>query len=420
MASFIGEKKSVREPLFHIVKKNSVTTKQAILIRTLGVLSGFVFSALLCLIMVGANPVEFVIQLFSGAFGMEYRIWDLLKETALLLGVGLALIPAFKMKFWNLGGNGQILMGALAASACMITMGKSGVSDGLIILTMIPASILAGAIWAVIPAIFKAFFNTNETLFTLMMNYIAVGIVAICISIWDVTGSQTIGIIQSGNLPRLGNDSLLTILVVAILTALIFVYLKFSKHGYELSVVGESENTARYIGLNVKKVIIRTMVLSGAICGIIGLLLAGAINHTISDTTAKNLGFTAIIVAWLAKFNPLMMILTSFFVAFLTKGMGQVQTYFGISSNAVCDLIIAIMYFFVIGCEFFISYKIITKKKSKKEGSGDSGADKKEGEEKEKFSVRFKKFINKVFSLKKEKENKESINSVPDNDGGNE
>lgn len=367
MKEFIKEKSVVREPLFHIAKKNNVTTKQAILVRTIGVVSGFLFCSLLCLLLVGANPIDFFIQLFSGAFGSEFRIWDLLRETALLLGVGLALIPAFKMKFWNLGGNGQILMGALAASACMIIMGNAGISDVVIILVMIPASILAGAIWALIPALFKAFFNTNETLFTLMMNYIAVGIVAICISIWDVTGSQTIGIIKTGNLPKIINNGFLTILVVAILTALIFVYLKYSKHGYELSVVGESENTAKYIGLSVKKVIIRTMILSGAICGIIGLLLAGAINHTISETTARNLGFTAIIVAWLAKFNPLMMVLTSFFVAFMTKGMGQVQSFFNISSNAVCDLIVSIMYLFVIACEFFISYKIIMRKRAKKE-----------------------------------------------------
>ena len=407
--NFTGENtaaKTVREPLFHIVKKNNVTTKQAVIIRTIAVLSGFIFSALLCFILVGANPIEFVAQMFMGAFGTGNRIWDLLKETALLLGVGLALIPAFKMKFWNLGGNGQILMGALAAAACMITMeGKA--SDGVIILCMIPASILAGAIWAVIPAIFKAFFKTNETLFTLMMNYIAVGIVAICISVWDRTGSQTIGIIPSGHLPILGNKNLLTILVVAVLTALMFVYLKFSKHGYELSVVGESENTARYIGLNVKKVIIRTMVLSGAICGIIGLLLVGAINLTISDTTARNLGFTAIIVAWLAKFNPLMMILTSFFVAFMTKGMGQVQSFFGISSNAVCDLIIAIMYFFVIGCEFFITYKIIRRKKGDKKADGDNNG-----------KCKFTEFFKNLFSKKKKAA--ENENSEVKAEGGNE
>lgn len=363
--SFINSERPVREPLFHIVKKNDVTLKKAIFIRAMGVIAGFIFCALVCTLMVGANPFEVILEMFSGAFGSELRIWDLLKETALLLGVGLALIPAFKMKFWNLGGNGQILMGALAAAACMIILGGK-VSDTAIVLIMIPASILAGAIWALIPALFKAFFNTNETLFTLMMNYIAVGIVSICISVWDRTGSQTIGIISTGNFPIVIHKYFLPILIVAILTTVITIYLKFSKHGYELSVVGESESTARYIGLNVKKVIIRTMILSGAICGIIGMILASSINHTISETTANNMGFTAIIVAWLAKFNPLMMILTAFFVAFLTKGMVQVQTAFSISNNAVCDLIVALMYFFVIGCEFFISYKIIKRKKNKK------------------------------------------------------
>lgn len=363
--NFIGTKTTVKEPLFHIVKRNDITTKQAIIIRTIGVASGFIVCSLLCTLLFGANPVMVILELFKGTFGNGNRVWELLRETALLLGVGLALIPAFKMKFWNLGGNGQVLVGALAAIACMINLGGI-VPDILLYLIMLVTSIIAGAAWAVIPAIFKAYFNTNETLFTLMMNYIAVGIVSIFISMWDRTGSHSLGRIDKGHLPVIINNSGLAVLVVALLTAAMWIYLKYSKHGYELAVVGESENTARYIGLNVKTVIMRTMVLSGAICGVIGLLLAGSISHTLSENTAKNMGFTSIIVAWLAKFNPLMMILTAFFVAFLTKGMGQVQTAFGISNSSVCDIVVGLMFFFVIGCEFFVSYKMIFKKKVKK------------------------------------------------------
>ena len=359
---------TVREPLFHIVKRSGLTTKQAVLIRVYAVLAGLLLCGIICTAIFKVNPFSVYFELFMGAFGTTDRIWYLVRDTALLLGVGLALIPAFKMKFWNLGGNGQVLMGCLASVACMHYLGGK-IPDILVNLLMIITSIAAGALWAVIPAIFKANFKTNESLFTLMMNYIASGIVLFCIDSWVKTGSGVLAPIKEGNLIKLGNNHVLTILVVAILTAFMYVYLKFTKHGYELTVVGESENTARYVGINVKKVIIRTLVLSGAICGIIGLLLGGSINHTINTESAANRGFTGIMVAWLAKFDPLMMIVTAFGITFLSRGMGQVQSAFGITNAAVSDIIIGLIYFCVIGCEFFINYRIIFrgKKNGKKE-----------------------------------------------------
>lgn len=360
---------TVREPLFHIVKRSGLTTKQAVMIRVYAVLAGLLLCGIICTAIFKVNPFSVYFELFMGAFGTTDRIWYLVRDTALLLGVGLALIPAFKMKFWNLGGNGQVLMGCLASVACMHYLGGK-IPDILVNILMIITSIAAGALWAVIPAIFKANFKTNESLFTLMMNYIAAGIVLFCIDSWVKTGSGVLVPIKEGNLITIGNDHVLTILVVAILTAFMYVYLKFTKHGYELTVVGESENTARYVGINVKKVIIRTLVLSGAICGIIGLLLGGSINHTVTSESAANRGFTGIMVAWLAKFDPLMMIVTAFGITFLSRGMGQVQSAFGITNAAVSDIIIGLIYFCVIGCEFFINYRIIFrgKKNGKKKG----------------------------------------------------
>ncbi len=359
----MANEKQVREPLFQIEKRASMSLKKAILIRTIAIVSGLLFCSIVCGILFKANPFEIIISLFDGAFGTKRRIWLLIRDTALLLGVGLALVPAFKMKFWNLGGNGQILMGALVTVAVMrssIAQSNTAVANVL----MVVLAILVGAVWAVIPAIFKAFFKTNESLFTLMMNYIAVGLVSYFINEWSTNGSGVLGQIKTGHLPEVGNAHLLTILVVAVITAIMTIYLKKSKQGYEISIVGESEKTAKYAGINVKKVVIRTLIISGAICGIIGLLIAGSIDFSISETSEKNMGFTAIMVAWLAKFNPLMMILTSLFISFITKGMAQVQTDFGITNNAVSNLIIGIIYFCIIGCEFFISYKI--KKKEKK------------------------------------------------------
>lgn len=353
--------KTVREPLFHIVKKSALPLKKAIGIRLIAIVAALVVSGIFCALFLKTNPFLIFSTLIDGAVGSSRRIWGVLQDTALLLGVSLALLPAFKMKFWNLGGNGQILMGSLAATACMFYLGGKW-PDGAVIVLMVVSSIAAGAIWAVIPAIFKAFFKTNESLFTLMMNYTAAGLVAFFINVWVKSGSGTLNPIEYANLPEIGNKYLLTIIVIALLTVGMYVYMKYSKHGYELSVVGESENTARYVGINVKKVIIRTLVLSGAICGIVGLLLAGAINHNITESSANNMGFTAILATWLAKFNPIIMVLTSFFITFLEKGMRLVRTTYGLTNNALSDIIIGIIYFFVIGCEFFITYKLIFRK----------------------------------------------------------
>lgn len=361
-----NKKSKNREPLVHIVKRTDIPWWNALLMRLAAVLFGVLLVCLLLLIFTGADPFTVFSELVKGCFSSERRIRITFRDLSLLLGTGLALIPAFKMKFWNLGGNGQILMGALASIACMYYMGNAGIPDWVINITMVPCAIIAGIIWAVIPAIFKAYFNTNESLFTLMMNYIAVGIVSVFLSAVVTSGSGTLGDVSTGNLPVLGRAEYLTIIVVSIVLVLVFFYLKFDKHGYELEVVGESQNTAKYVGINVKKVIIRTMVLSGAICGLMGLLIAGSIDHTITTDTAKNLGFTAIMVAWLAKFNPFVMVGTSFIITLLDNGMGQVQSTFGITNDSIADIVVGLVYFSIIAVEFFISYRIVFKKRTPK------------------------------------------------------
>lgn len=141
-----------------------------------------------------------------------------------------------------------------------------------------------------------------------------------------------------------------------------YIYLTYSKHGYEIEVVGESERTARYVGIKVEKVIVRTMLLSGAICGLVGLLLVGGINHTVTTTIANGQGFTAVMVSWMAKFNPFTMIFTSFLIIFLNRGASEISTTFGLNQS-VCgysDRNYSVLY---IGCEFFIAYQIHFRKK---------------------------------------------------------
>lgn len=356
---------SKHEPLFHIVKRSNVSMKKAIAVRAIAIVVALLVAGLFIFIITKRNPIEIYKQMFLGVFGSAHRITKALKSLAILLCISLAVTPAFKMKFWNCGAEGQALIGGLACAASMFYLGGS-VPKWLLVIVMIVTSILAGAIWAVIPALFKAKWNTNETLFTLMMNYVATSLVAFFIKCWAKDGSGILRPMTQYGLPQIANtDYLLSVIIVALLTVAIYIYMKYSKHGYEIAVVGESENTARYIGINVKKVIIRTMLLSGAICGLCGLLLVGGIDKTISTETVGGQGFTAIMVSWLGKFNPIFMILTSFLIVFLQVGTKQVSTSFRIDTS-LADITTAIILFFIIGCEFFINYELRFRKKKRR------------------------------------------------------
>lgn len=356
--------KSTKEPLFHIVKRDTIVSWKAILIRVIAVLAAIVLCSLIVYIGGNANPVSYFSSMFKGAFGTVNLTWSFLYSAAILLCIAIAVTPAFKMRFWNIGAEGQVLMGGLAATACMFYMGDK-VSLPVLYIIMTLASVITGAVWAVIPAIFKAKWNTNETLFTLMMNYVAIQIISFFIDTWVKDGSGTLKPMHEYGFPTIHNKWFLNIVIVLIITVIIYIYLKYSKHGYEISVVGESENTARYIGINVKKVIIRTMLVSGVLCGIAGLIICGGMNHTISTGSAGGRGFTAILVSWLAKFNPLYMILTSLLLVFFQVGALQVSTDLGIDD--ISDITTAIILFFIVGCEFFINYKIVLRRSHKED-----------------------------------------------------
>lgn len=362
---------TAHEPLFHIVKRDSMPKLNSFLIRIGSILFALIFCGILTMVLTGENPISVYVTMFEGAFGSARKFWKLMQSLAMLLCVSLALTPAFKMRFWNIGGEGQVLIGGLATTACMILLGDK-VPNGFLILIMVVASVLAGAIWAIIPAIFKAKFNTNETLFTLMMNYVGIQLVSYFCMYWEnPKGAGKIGIInratEAGWFPTIGGQNyLLNIIIVAIITVAMYIYLKYSKHGYEIAVVGESENTARYIGINVNKVILRTMALSGAVCGIAGLLLVGGTDHTISTSTADGRGFTAIMVSWLGKFNPIYMIFTSLLLVFLDAGADQISMIFGLNQS-FSEIITGIILFFIIGSEFFINYQLKFRKRENKE-----------------------------------------------------
>ena len=361
------------EPLFHISKRTQLNNSRKYLIRFSAILLSLIFCGIITLLVTGLNPIKVYGTMITGCFGTARKTWVLFQNLAVLLIISLAVTPAFKMRCWNLGAEGQVLIGCLASAACMILLGGK-LPNWLVNVLMVAAAMIFAGIWAVIPAIFKAKWNTNETLFTLMMNYVATQLTAYFVIIWEnPKGSGKVGIInqgtQAGWMPALFNQKqLLPIVVAAVLTLLMFIYLNYTKHGYEISVVGESYRTARYVGINVEKVTVRTMFLSGLICGMAGLLLTGSINHTLSETMVGGQGFTAVMVSWLAKFNPVTMVFASLLLVFMDKGATEIATSFSLN-DSFSDILTGIILLFIIGCEFFINYKISFRTNSRQEES---------------------------------------------------
>ena len=355
---------------FHISKRKTLAWYTAWAIRGCAILLALLVCAVVTTALTGEDPIAVYKTMFSGAFGTPRKLWTLGQNIAILLCVSLAVTPAFKMRFWNIGAEGQTLIGCLATTACMIMLDDKLPNAALILVSLI-AALLAGALWGFLPAFFKAKWNTNETLFTLMMNYIAMQLASFFIIIWEVPkGAGKIGIInqstRAGWLPELGNAYLLPILIVAIMTGLMYIYLQYSKHGYEIAVVGESQRTASYAGIKVDRVIIRTMVLSGALCALMGFMMTAGVDHTLTTTIVDSRGFTAVMVSWMSKFNPFIMIAASLLLVTMDRGASEVASALSLN-HSFADILTGIILFFIIATEFFITYKVTLRKNSKKE-----------------------------------------------------
>ncbi len=361
-----------KQPFFHISKRKAMPWYGALGVRAAAIGLALVVCAVVTTALTGENPIAVYGTMLYGAFGTSRKIWILLQNIAILLCASLAVTPAFKMRFWNIGAEGQMLAGGLATAACMILLGDK-IPNILLIPLMLICALAAGAVWGGIPAICKAKWDTNETLFTLMMNYVATQLVAFFVIVWEVPkGAGKIGIInqstEAGWLPQIGQYKyLLNILIVAVLTGVMYIYLTRSKQGYEIAVVGQSQRTARYVGIKVGRVIVRTMLLSGALCGLAGFLLVAGTDHTITTTIADGRGFTAVMVSWLADFHPIYMVFTSFLLVFLDRGASEISTNFGLN-HAFGDILTGIILFFIIGSEFFIRYQLRVSKRGGKEG----------------------------------------------------
>jgi len=366
------DKKTIKhEPLIQLSKRESISTAKAWLIRLGAIVVGLIVCGIVAFILSdklrsGDKTIfEFYYSfLYKSSFSTSRKLWKFFKNMAVLQCISLAITPAFRMRFWNIGAEGQTLMGVWGAIAVAFYLGNR-IPAWLLLVLMLIASLICGAIWAVIPAIFKAKWNTNETLFTLMMNYVAINVVSYFLVVWVPSGSSSLGKLDVGKLPAVGHDYFLIILIAFLLTVGLHVYLNYSKQGYEISVVGESVRTAKYSGMNVQKIIVRTMIVSGVLCGVAGYLIGAGLDQSITTESIGGQGFTAIMVSWLAHFSPLVMLLTSGLITLLNQGAAQISQDFNVS-GAIPDVIVGIILFFIIGSEFLINYQVKLRFKSNK------------------------------------------------------
>jgi general nucleoside transport system permease protein len=353
---------SNHESFARIVKRKELTQKQTVLLRVLAfmlaIIAGGVF-----IWMMGKDPFEAYKLIVRGAFiGSKRNPLSSIQATVIiavpLIIVSLGLSFAFKMKFWNIGGEGQVIAGGIFAT--YIALNYSSLPHVILVPVMFLAGAVGGGLWGLLPSIFKVRFGTNETLFTLMLNYIALYFIKYLENgPWRATpGFASIAqIAQNARLPQSGGVHVGWIFALLLVVAVYF-YLNHTKRGYEISVVGESQTTAHYAGMNVKRIVLRTMFISGAICGIAGMIQVAGIDYTLSTGIAGGVGFKGITVSWLAQLNPFVIAFIAAIFSILEKGSSVMQTELGLSSAAT-SVLQGIILFFFLGCEFFTRYSFV-------------------------------------------------------------
>ncbi|HWT76065.1 MAG TPA: ABC transporter permease [Mobilitalea sp.] len=358
--------KTKKEPFLRVVKKTEISFARTLILSLIAVVAAIVAGGIFIL-AIGENPFKVYGTIVKGAWRSEIAIKGTIKIAIPLLIASLGITPAFQMKFWNIGAEGQIIMGGIFASYFALFFNT--LPHGLLLLLMFIAGIVGGGIWGLIPAYFKTKFGTNETLFTLMLNYIALYTIKyLTEGPWRDPSSSGFPKIATF-VPNARLDQIFGVhagwLIALILVVGVFVYLKFTKQGYEISVVGESTNTARYAGMNVKKIVMRTMFLSGAICGIAGMTQVTGAAFTLGEGVAGGVGFTAITVAWLSRLNPIVILIVTVLFSMLDKGCSVMQSTFGLSSS-VSSILQGIILFFILGFDFFTRYQFVFRQRVKR------------------------------------------------------
>ena len=362
---------------FHIVKRDNCPLWKRCCFYLLAVVVALLIGAVV-LLSIGVNPFDYYFQMFTmGTVGnrIAYKTFEnYLKEFVPLVLTSIALSLAFKMKFWNIGGEGQFIMGAITAGFVAFKLGPSLPTPVTLILMCLAAMLVAG-LYGLISAVLKVKFGTNETLMTLMMNYIALYVlmfIAETKSDWNFFLQEdslrpvfkSFAEIVSFLTFPLGEKFELNICVIltVIIGILVYVYLKYTKHGYEIGVVGDSIGTAHYSGMKVNKIILRTVFLSAALIGLAATFKVGTAG-VLSTAITDDVGWTGIIVAWLAKLNTAVIFVVSALICVLQHGSMVAASTFSQVDSSFANMLQGMILFLVLAADFYTRFRIARAKK---------------------------------------------------------
>lgn len=367
----------------HIVKRDSLPVMKKIGLYVGAVLLALVLGGIL-LLAIGVDPISYYVKMLTMGT-LTSRIphttfMNYLNRFVPLVLTSLGLSLAFKMRFWNIGGEGQFIMGALATALVAITLGEV-LPGWLVLILMCVAAMLAAGLYGLIAAALKVKFGTNETLLTLMLNYVALYGLTFLMDVkapWNIflnpedlrPNPQNFGTAVSFPLiPLVGKFSLNICVPLAFLIGmLVHIYLKRSKQGYEISVVGDSTGTAHYAGMKVNRIVLRTVFFSACLIGLAAAFRVGTAG-TISASTTDDVGWTGIIVAWLAQLNTWVIFGVSALICLLHVGSANAQATFSVVDANFANMLQGAILFLVLAADFFIRFRVVIDKK----GDGKNG-----------------------------------------------
>ncbi len=348
--------------MFYFEKRQQTPKYLKALIPIVSLLLGLFIGALAILIT-GINPLLVYKGLFSNAFGSWYAFSETLVAAIPLILITSGLIVVFRMNVWNIGAYGQYIMGAIFSSYFAL-FASHGLSKPVMLTVMVVASMVGGAIWALIPTLLKIFWEVNEVITTLLLNYIALYILKFLMyGPWKNPSSYGFPLSKTfpdtAILPVLFKGTRLTIAIVFAVIAVLVIWflIKKSKFGYEIRVIGDNPLAARYAGISVNRNIIIGMAISGALAGLAGMTEVSGIVHYLQVKIGADYGYTAIIVAWIAYLDPLITVLASLLFGGLASGGYSIQITMRVSYGIV-GLIESITLFSLVGAQIFLNYRI--------------------------------------------------------------
>ena len=353
-----------KEPLFRVVKRESSSPVRQALAYVAAVVIALLIGAAL-LSSMDVDPLTFYQKMVTmGIPGNKFPwriVENFVKLFVPLLITSLALSLAFRMRFWNIGGEGQFIMGAICAAAAAHKLGPV-LPQPLVVLVMALCGILGGGLYGLIVALLKVRYNTNETLLTLMLNYIALYLLQF---LGETKAGWNFFLDPDSARPKFAgfpdNADMITFPLGPF-------NLNLSKHGYEIAVVGDSPNTARYAGMKVGRIVVRTIFLSAALIGLAGAFYVSSAG-TLSTSVTNDVGWTGIVVAWLAKLNTVGIVITALLITVLQFGCQAASTTYSSIDANFADLIQGIILFAVLAADFFTRFRLARRAAAPKEVS---------------------------------------------------